>query len=64
MQSRTPCHICLVSISSPSNEGGGQAKKVKKVLNTKIVSISSPSNEGGGTQCRPSYVKDDNFCFH
>jgi hypothetical protein len=36
----------IVSISSPSSEGGGIDAKLEFVVS--IVSISSPSSEGGG----------------
>ena len=41
-----------VSISSPSNEGGGQNTRSFADLSQEFVSISSPSNEGGGRRCK------------
>ena len=39
--------MIILSISSPSNEGGG--RKCTTTLTKLMLSISSPSNEGGGS---------------
>ena len=41
-------HYTTVSISSPSNEGGGNLRSWLREDCPKKFSISSPSNEGGG----------------
>ena len=40
--------VAVVSISSPSSEGGGQTFD-SEINGCRSVSISSPSSEGGGT---------------
>ena len=51
----------LVSISSPSGEGGGfKAETMPFAIK---VSISSPSGEGGGF-CKQKRIMEYSNCFH